>query len=257
MTMRKLDVEHECSYVESKRVGTVIVTGADGGVGAEVVKLCMNDGYDVLFTYSRHPDKANLLLLMSRSIDCKLKAMEVDLQNVEVAFKVVAAAERLAPVVGLVNVDDSPSQGRAFLDTSEEDMRTVLSAKVMSSMLMCKAAISHWSMKGAVGAIVNLTSCPSLGRQSEGVPHWASMGAVEAFSIGLAKEFAPMGIRVNVVEQGVVRAADTARTNGNPASEIPMRRSGQAIEVAEAVMWMLSRKASYVTGTVLRVTGGA
>lgn len=237
--------------------GTVIVTGADCGVGPEVVTLCLKAGYDVLFTYRSRPDRANELLLVSQRSARKVKAIEADLQASDVAYKIVGAAARLSPIVGLVNNDKSTPATTELLETTDGDMRSVFGTSVVGSLLMCKAVISHWCMSRAGGAIVNVTST-SLGTRKSGVSSAASSGAIEAYSAELAREFASNAIRVNVVRQGVTRTKESHREDVAISSHgIPMRRLGHPIEVAEAVTWMLSPKASYVTGTVLPVAGGA
>lgn len=154
----------------------------------------------------------------------------------------------------------------SFRDLDYAVLRRVLDVNVVGTMLCAQEAIRRWERRGIAsvpkGAIVNISSiAATLGAPNEYIHYAASKGAVESFTIGLAKELAPSGIRVNAVSPGTV-FTDIHASAGEPnrparvVSRVPMGRIGEPDEIANAVLWLLSEEASYVTGSNLRVSGG-
>jgi NAD(P)-dependent dehydrogenase (short-subunit alcohol dehydrogenase family) len=245
-----------------KSTGTVIVTGGSRGIGAQTVKLCAQTGLDVLFTYTARPDRAQEVVDTCQALGVKGKALQADARDPATCLAVLDAAASMSPVVGLVNNAGITSTIGSFLDVDTESMRAVMDVNVMGTMYMCQAVVRHWVQTKSAGAIVNVSSiAATLGAPGEYIHYAGSKAAVEGFTIGLAKEFADRGIRANVVSPGTSRT-EIHTLSGEPgradrvAPKIPMKRAGDAAEIAEAIVWLLSRRASYVTGAVLRVAGG-
>jgi NAD(P)-dependent dehydrogenase (short-subunit alcohol dehydrogenase family) len=244
------------------RLGTVIVTGGSRGIGAEVVKLCAQAGHDVLFTFVNSTDRANQVIAECEQFGTKVRGIHADVRDPMVGAAVLEQAAALSSVVGLVNNAGITSKIGSFLDVDLETMQKVFDINVLGTMVMCQTVVRHWQKEHSPGSIVNVSSiAATLGSPGEYIHYAGSKAAVEGFTIGLAKEFAAQGIRANVVSPGTTNTEIHA-ASGEPgraarvAPKIPMGRAGEAEEIAEAIVWLLSNKASYVTGTVLRVSGG-
>ena len=174
------------------------------------------------------------------------------------------AEEALGPIAGLVNNAGMLETASRLDGMSPERWQRVLTTNVIGSFLCAKEAVMRLSTRhgGKGGAIVNLSSAASrLGSPNEFIDYAASKGAIDAMTIGLAKEVAAEGIRVNAVRPGLIHT-DIHAASGQPdrverlQGGVPMGRGGSPEEVAEVILWLLSDKASYVTGTLIDVTGG-
>lgn len=243
-------------------LGTVIVTGGARGIGAEVVKLCAQAGYDVLFTFVNSFERAEEVVVQCAPFGTTVRGVHADVRDPIVRSAVWEQAADISKVVGLVNNAGITSKIGSFLDVDVETMQKVFDVNVLGTMLMCQTVIRHWKDENRGGAIVNVSSiAATLGSPGEYIHYAGSKAAVEGFTIGLAKEFAGLSIRANVVSPGTTNTEIHAMS-GEPgraarvAPKIPMGRAGEAVEIAEAIVWLLSSKSSYVTGTVLRVSGG-
>jgi NAD(P)-dependent dehydrogenase (short-subunit alcohol dehydrogenase family) len=177
-----------------------------------------------------------------------------------------ALPERLPPsfepLAGLVNNTGITGPLGPFASASPETMRRVLDVNVLATMVLTQRVVQRWLDARTGGSIVNVSSiAAALGAPGEYVHYAASKAAVEAFTVGLAKELAEHDIRVNAVSPGTT-LTDIHAAAGEPerparvAARIPMKRPAEASEIAEAIVWLLSARASYVTGTVLKVAGG-
>lgn len=241
----------------------LIVTGGGRGIGAAIVRLAAERGWAVCFGYARDEGAAEGLVGELRAAGRAVTAVRGDVAEPEAVRALFDRAEReLGPVSGLVNNAGVTGRIGPFAKTEVATMRRVLEVNVLGTMLCAQEAVRRWGESGRAGVIVNVSSvAATLGAPHEYVHYAASKGAVEAFTVGLAKELAGSGVRVNAVSPGTVRTEIHAAAGepGRPervVSRIPMGRIGEPEEIARAVLWLLSPEASYVTGAVLRASGG-
>ena len=254
-----------CGDDKVKRSGTVIVTGASRGIGAAVATLVGAHGYAVAVNYAQNEGAAHEVVRAIVSAGGLAVAIQGDVAREADVLRLFATAEReLGPLTGLVN-NAGVTGGFARVDAVTVDALTrVLAVNVIGTILCAREAVRRMSRRhgGAGGAIVNITSLAvRTGGAGEWVHYAAAKGAVAPFTIGLAREVAGEGIRVNAVAPGLIET-DLHADNGAPdrpermSPTIPMQRAGTAREVAEGVLWLLSPTASYVTGTILEIGGG-
>lgn len=243
----------------------VLITGASRGIGAATARLAASRGYAVGINYTRDEAAAEAVAGAVRAAGCEAVTVRADVADesqVLGMFDTVASA--LGPIDALVN-----NAGILFKQSRLEEMdaariNRVLAVNITGAMLCAREAVRRMSTArgGAGGAIVNVSSAAArLGGPNEYIDYAASKGAVDTLTIGLAKEVAMHGIRVNGVRPGII-ATDIHASGGEPgrvarvAPNVPMQRGGEPEEVASAVMWLLSDEASYVTGATLDITGG-
>jgi NAD(P)-dependent dehydrogenase (short-subunit alcohol dehydrogenase family) len=236
----------------------LIVTGGGRGIGAEIVRNAVGKGYGVCFSYAGNREAAERLAAETGAL-----AVQGDVADQAAVQHLFAQAEaRLGPVTHLVNNAGITGRLGRFVDADAAMMRRVIDVNLLGTMLCAQEAVRRWTERGTAGCMVNLSSiAATLGAPGEYVHYAATKAAVEAFSIGLAKEAAASGTRVNVVSPGTVQteihaAAGDAGRPARVAQRVPMGRVGEPSEIAHAVLWLLSEEASFVTGAVLRVTGG-
>ncbi|MEV0122631.1 glucose 1-dehydrogenase [Streptomyces sp. NPDC050703] len=236
-----------------------VVTGGSRGIGAAVSARLAEDGHDVVIGYRSDEAAAEKAAAAVRAAGRRCVTVRADTAaeaDVERLFD--TAAERLGPVTGLVNNAGVSGPVGPLAEADAEGMRRALEVNVLGYLLCARRAVRDMTANGG-GAIVNISSvAATLGSPGEYVHYAAAKGAVDTLTVGLSKEVAAHGIRVNAVAPGVIWTefhADPQRP-AKLASGIPMGRSGRPEEIAGAVSWLLSDDASYTTGTVLKVSGG-
>ena len=243
----------------------VIVTGASRGIGAAAARLIAAAGCAVVVNYARQKNAAERLVREIDATGGEALAVQGDVSQEEDVLRLFRETEkRFGAPTGLVNNAGIIQRQSRFVDMTRERFERIFAVNVFGTLFCSQEAVRRMSSKngGAGGAIVNLSSVAArLGAPNEYVDYAASKGAIDSFTVGLAREVAAEGIRVNAVRPGLIET-DIHASGGDPgrverlASMVPMGRGGTAEEVAEAILWLLSDAASYVTGTILEVTGG-
>ncbi len=250
---------------ENKSQGVVIVTGGGRGIGASTARLAAQRGYEVCINF--HSNEARALRVVDEVRDAGGRAIAVrgDVSSeADVVRLFDETTRQFGAVTALVN-NAAILERQARLDDMEtERFERVFATNITGSFLCAREAVRRMSTRhgGRGGAIVNVSSIASrLGSPDEYIDYAASKGAIDALTIGLAKEVAQEGIRVNAVRPGVIYTEIHAG-GGEPArvdrvkSAVPMKRGGQPEEVARAILWLLSEEASYCTGSFIDVAGG-
>ena len=246
-------------------LGTLIVTGASRGIGAAVALLAAERGYAVAVNFCTGESEARNVVEAILSAGGRAIAVQADIAHEDPIVRMFEVAEReLGPITALVN-NAAVTGGFARVENvTSESVSEMLAVNVTGTILCAREAVRRMSTKrgGDGGAIVNISSrAAHTGSPGEWVHYAASKGAIDSFTIGLAREVATEGIRVNAVAPGLVETGIHA-ANGEPGRlerlmpTIPMRRAGLPEEVAEAVLWLLSPASSYTTGAILEVGGG-
>lgn len=243
----------------------VLITGGSRGIGAAVARLLGAGGFPVVVNYAAN--KAAADGVVRRIVDGGGRAIAVqgDVGVESDILELFDAADRaFGTLGGLVN-NAAITGGFARVENVRSDaIERVMAVNVTGMILCSREAVRRMSTKhgGRGGAIVNISSLVArTGGTGEWVHYAASKGAVNSFTVGLAREVADEGIRVNAVAPGLIET-DLHADNGAPdrlermAPTIPMKRAGTAEEVAEGVAWFLSEAASYVTGSILEIGGG-
>lgn len=243
----------------------LLVTGASTGIGAAIVQMAAASGYWVCINYRSNQQKAEALLESLSSYDVRAIAVKADISTqAGVAYLFEQVDTQLGTITHLVNNAGVIAPILAFEETSIERLQELFAINVFGSFLCAREAIKRMSSKngGKGGAIVNISSVAAkLGSPNEFIDYAATKGAIDTFTIGLAKEVAPYGVRVNAVRPGLIQT-DLHTYAGDPQrpeklkNNIPMQRVGSADEVASTVLWLLGDSASYVTGAILDVSGG-
>ncbi len=242
-----------------------LVTGGGRGIGAAVAKLAAARGYAVCISYLENRAAADATLAEIARAGGRAIAIAADVSAEADVLHLFRELDReLGPVTALVN-NAGILERQMRLDAMDAARLTrVFAVNVVGSFLCAREALRRMSSRhgGSGGAIVNLSSGAAvLGSPGEYVDYAASKGAIDTLTIGLAKEVAAEGVRVNAVRPGIIYTELHAR-GGEPGrverlrSGVPMQRGGDPSEVANAVLWLLSDEASYVTGAILDVSGG-
>ncbi|MEO6689776.1 MAG: SDR family oxidoreductase [Dokdonella sp.] len=251
--------------IDATEAGALLVTGASRGIGAATAWLAAQRGYAVGINYLREQHAAEAIvqrILASGGRAAALRADVADESEVVRLFDECTA--RLGPLAGLVNNAGVVAPQAPLVAMDAARLQRVFAVNVFGTMLCAREAVRRMSTHngGAGGAIVNVSSAASrLGSPGEYVDYAASKGAVDTFTMGLAKEVAGQGIRVNAVRPGFILTTMHA-SGGEPnrierlRDTIPMRRGGDPEEVARAILWLLSSEASYTTGALMDVSGG-
>lgn len=243
----------------------VLITGGARGIGAATALLAAQRGYAVAVNYSANEAAADSVVRQIRAAGGNAVAVQA---NVAIESEVMAMFQtidaklgRLSALVNNAGVVDVAARVDAM---SVARLKRMFDINVLGSFLCAREAVLRMSTRhgGTGGAIVNVSSAAArLGGAGNYVDYAASKGAIDTFTLGLAKEVATEGIRVNAVRPGIIETEIHA-SGGQPeranqmAPMVPMQRAGSALEVAQAIVWLLSEESSYSTGVLLDVAGG-
>ena len=258
----------------SNAARTVLVTGASRGIGAAAAITCADKGWDVAVNYARDKAAAQAVAARVRERGRRAIVLAADVADEAAVLAMFARIDaELGPLAGLVNnagVIDEQVRVEAI---SVARLQRMFAINVFGSFVCAREAVRRMSTahagapglpagSGQGGAIVNLSSvAATLGAPGWYVDYAASKGAIDSFTVGLAREVAQEGIRVNAVRPGIIDT-DIHASGGQPGRAhastalIPMQRPGTAEEVAAAIVWLLSDEARYTTGAILDVSGG-
>jgi NAD(P)-dependent dehydrogenase (short-subunit alcohol dehydrogenase family) len=244
----------------------LLVTGSSRGIGAAVAQLAARRGYDVAVNFRSEREAAERVIASCREAGANAIAcqgdMAIEADVLRVFEEATSSLGRLSHVVNNAGITGRSSRLEA---ASSDTIRTCIELNVTGALLVAREAARRLSKRqgGVGGVIINISSAAAtLGSPNEYVWYAASKGAVDAMTIGLSKELASDGIRVNAVSPGLIETEIHALSTGDAARMerlkpmIPMERVGSAEEVAAAVLFLMSEEASYITGTNLRVSGG-
>ena len=244
--------------------GVMLVTGGSRGIGAATCRLAAARGYDLCVNYAGNREAAEAVVAEVEAAGRRAVAVQADIARPEEIPGLFDAAAELGPLTALVNNAGITGKISRLDAVDVEIIRRTVDLNVTGAILAAREAVLRMSTVhgGAGGGIVNISSVAArLGSPGEYTWYAATKGAIDSFTIGLAKEVAQEGIRVNAVSPGLIETEIHA-AGGNPdriaqtAPNIPLGRAGKPEEIAQAVLWLLSEEASYVTGAVLGASGG-
>ena len=243
----------------------VFVTGGSRGIGAAVCRLAARQGWRVAVNYASNRKAADAVVAAIGEAGGEAVAIEGDVgKAADIAAMFAAVDGHFGRLDGLVNNAGIVDYPQRVDEMSAERIERMLRVNVTGSMLCAAEAIRRMSSRhgGQGGAIVNVSSMAAiLGAATQYVDYAASKAAIDTFTVGLSRELAAEGIRVNAVRPGIIETdlhasgglQDRAR---EMAPSVPMQRAGTAEEVADAILYLLSPSASYITGAILNVSGG-
>ena len=243
----------------------LLVTGGSRGIGAATARLAASRGYSVCVNFLQNQSAADSVVREIHSGGGKAIAIQADISSEAEVVRLFERTDReLGPVTALVN-NAATLESQMRLDAMDAArMQRMFSTNAMGTLLCAREAVRRMSTLhgGSGGSIVNVSSgAARFGSPGEYVDYAATKGAVETFTIGLAKEVAEERIRVNAVRPGYIytemhaKGGEAGRVDRVKA-RVPMKRGGRPEEVAATILWLLSEEASYVTGAVLDVSGG-
>ena len=242
----------------------MLITGASSGIGAATALLSAERGYDVAMTYLHNRTRAEAIagkiIALGRNALCIQADVSIEQDVLRVFDQVDTHFSRLDALVNNAAI----LRQKLFRDMQVAELEKTFSVNVIGSFICAREAIKRMSTHsgGNGGAIVNISSVASrFGAPFEYIDYAASKGAIDTFTLGLAKEVVSEGIRVNCVRPGIINT-DLHAKGGEPerikriAPSIPMQRAGEPEEVAKTILWLLSDDASYITGSLVDVSGG-
>jgi len=243
----------------------LLVTGGSRGIGAATAIMAAGRGYDVALSYVADSAAADGVVVGCQELGVRALAIRCDVaveSDVEELFE--QASAQLGPIRVFVNNAGTLRQAARLDEMDLQRLEAVVAVNVVGAMIAAREAVRRMSTRhgGSGGAIVNVSSAASyLGSPNEFIDYAATKGAIDTMTIGLAKEVAEEGLRVNAVRPGLIHT-DIHELSGiadrvvRLAPNVPMQRGGHADEVAETILWLASDAASYVTGTLVNCSGG-
>jgi NAD(P)-dependent dehydrogenase (short-subunit alcohol dehydrogenase family) len=247
--------------------GILLITGGGRGIGAATARLAAERGYAVAVNYARERERAEALVAAIERAGGRAIAVQADVSQQDQVVRMFRTVDdRLGPLTALVNsagINGGPETPVAELQ--QAPLERLMAVNVIGTMLCCREAVRRMSTAagGAGGAIVNVSSmAATIGGREGRTAYAASKGAVDSFSIGLAKEVARAGIRVNVLRPGLTLTDMTDRVRRDPAlrariaDTIAMNRCADPLEMARPILWLLSAEASFISGALLDGSGG-
>ena len=242
----------------------MLITGASRGIGAATAIAAANKGYTVCVNYRTDSTSASMVVEQIQQSGGKAVAIKAD---VSIEAEVAHLFSQIQATIGKVDVlvNNAGILQTGNIETIDSDrLRKVFELNVFGAFYCAKEAVKCMSTRygGAGGSIINVSSVAAkLGSAGEYIDYAASKGAIDTMTIGLATEVAEQGIRVNAVRPGVVYT-DIHASGGEPGRvdrvrhSVPMKRGGEPVEIANAIVWLASDEASYCTGTIVDVSGG-
>lgn len=243
----------------------LIVTGASRGIGAATARLAARRGYAVCVNYRTNKEAAEGVVSQIEVAGGRAMAVAADISSEEDIMRLFETVDAdLGRLSALVNNAGILEQQMRLEDMNAKRLERIFATNISGSFLCSREAVKRMSTKngGAGGAIVNVSSMAAVfGSPGEYIDYAASKGAIDSLTVGLAKEVAREGVRVNAVRPGLIYT-DIHADGGEPGrvdrlkAGVPMGRGGTAEEVANAILWLLSDEASFATGTFIDVTGG-
>jgi len=238
-----------------------LITGASTGIGAACATLAAERGYDLVLTYNSDRDSAQAVATKCEALGAAAHIIQADVADPAAIETVFATVDAIGPLDALINNAGIVGSAIRVTELSHDRLRQMFDVNVIGAMLVAAAAVKRMEPRQQ-GVIVNITSAAArLGSANQYVDYAATKAAMDIFTKGLSDEVAASGLRVMAVAPGLIETEIHAK-GGDPdraarlAGNVPMQRTGNACEVAQTVLWLLSDQASYVTGSVLNVTGG-
>lgn len=243
----------------------MLITGASRGIGAATARLAARQGYDLLLSYRQQAATAEALVAEIAAAGGNAHAVQADVDSEADVLRLFAELDaRYGRLDALVNNAGMLERQMRLEQMDVARWQRVLNTNVIGTFLCCREAIGRMSSRrgGHGGAIVNVSSMAArLGSPGEYIDYAAAKGAVDSLTLGLAREVADEGIRVNAVRPGLIDT-DIHAAGGEPGrierlrGSVPLQRGGTPEEVAEAILWLASEQSSYCTGTFIDVSGG-
>ena len=255
-----------CAPLEDARPpGVLLVTGGSRGIGAATAQRAARAGWDVAINYSQDRAAAEAVAAQVRALGRRALVVAADVADEAQVVAMFAAVDAgLGRLTGLVNNAGVVDVTARLDEMSGARLARMVGINLTGSLLCAREAVRRMSPRhgGTGGCIVNLSSAAArLGGAGQYVDYAATKGAIDSFTLGLARELAAEGVRVNAVRPGIIDT-DIHASGGQPdrawqlAPQVPMQRPGRADEVAAAIVWLLSDEAAYTTGALLDVAGG-
>lgn len=243
----------------------LLVTGGSRGIGAATCRLAAKAGYAVAVNYLANRDEAEKVVQEIQDAGGSARAVQADVSKSDQISRMYADIDGFGRLVGLVNNAGITGRGSRLDQASDATIADTINLNVTGAILTAREAVKRMSTRygGSGGVIVNVSSAAStIGSPGEYTWYAASKGAIDSFTIGLAREVAEEKIRVLAVAPGLTDTEIHALSTGDPgraqrmAPVIPLKRAGTAEEMAQVILFALSDAASYITATTLRVAGG-